>query len=153
MEIETIHKWRPVHTDYEWFLLHVLLLVLLRVCTEIKYFFTFPTLQLFLAVLCTLLLRLERQCKAKNLTDHKLHRGESSEKMKAPWESWPVTLPQKHSVQRKSQLSSLHSRSLNGKKCWWGTHSLYWKGQLCAQTCKWNTKDLACNNEDPMSHN
>ena len=104
MEIETIHKWRPVHTDYEWFLLHVLLLVLLRVCTEIKYFFTFPTLQLFLAVLCTLLLRLERQCKAKNLTDHKLHRGESSEKMKAPWESWPVTLPQKHFVQRKPQF-------------------------------------------------
>lgn len=72
--------------------------------------------------------------------DHTLHRGESSEKRKVPWKSWPVTLPQKHSVQRKSQLSPLHSRSLNGKKCWWGTHSLYWKAQLFAQTCKWNKK-------------
>lgn len=42
MEIGTLHKWSPVHTDYEWFLLHVLLLVLLRVCTEIKYFCTCP---------------------------------------------------------------------------------------------------------------
>ena len=38
MEIGALQKWNPVHTDYEWFILHVLLLVLLRVCTEIKSF-------------------------------------------------------------------------------------------------------------------
>ena len=36
--------------------------------------------------------------------DHTLHRGECSEKMKSSCKSWPVTLPQKHSVQRKPQF-------------------------------------------------
>ena len=65
MEIAAIHKRDPVHSICKRFLSHVLLLVLVIICTEIKWFCTCPALQQCQAVLCSLLVNQE-----ENVSQH-----------------------------------------------------------------------------------
>ena len=56
MAFEALHKQGPDYSISEGFLIHMLLLVFLEVCTKMKSFHTYSTPEHFLAVLCFFML-------------------------------------------------------------------------------------------------
>ena len=81
MEFAALHKQGPDYIISEGFLVHVLLLVFLEVCTKMKLFHVYFIPKHFLAVLFLHALPSEKYFSRPDYTSH---RCDSSGKMKVP---------------------------------------------------------------------
>lgn len=101
----------PVHNDSGRIFSHLLFLVLLKFCTEIKSFHTRPTHAQFLNELCSWVFS-QVEYVSQDQTTHSIGLDVLGGK-NLPWQSRSVTNIQKHSVQRVPLYLQLHSSHLS----------------------------------------